>query len=132
MCLVGNKNWRQTILPFLFKVKPSIATEDITVYKILERYSLTSEKWYSPYRGVRYILGKSYRSDLEIYQRSSKLTFTVEEGLHAYTSLEKAMSMSSYRSHLEVFKAIIPKGSEYLIGEHNEIVSNHLVVVQKL
>lgn len=134
MCLTGNKNWWQRNFPIFNKVKPKIASKDIVVYKVLEKYNLTSDKWYSPFMGTPYILGQSNYAEIFIYQKYDRKKFTVEEGIHAYTNLNQAIMKSGYGHYKRygVFKCIIPKGSKYLIGNYEEIVTNHLIVLEKV
>ncbi len=128
MCLTGKKNWWQRV--FRTDIKPKIAKKDITVYKYLKDQQNGLLR--SPFVGAIYQIGVQQFADLDIrsYKYTKTNTFSVEAGLHAFTDYETAIEQCRFGS--DVFKAIIPKGSEYLLGMGNEIVSSHLIIVEKM
>lgn len=125
MCFYGKKNWWQR--NFNTSIKPKIATKDIEVYKMLT--SLGNGILVSPFQEARYQIGVEKRADmLNIYKEGSSEHFRVEEGLHSYSSLRTARERRCW--HTNIYKAIIPKGSEYFIGLDNEVVSKHLIITE--
>lgn len=115
-----------------YNKKPYIANKNIVVYKIL-RKSLFAEIE-SPYRGFVYKLRTLYSTPLSVRKSlySDKL-YLIEEGFHAYTSIDKAKKEIIYFNKAAIYRCIIPKGSLYYINEkNNEIVSNQLIVKRKL
>jgi len=58
---------------------------------------------------------------LEIKRQDGLLT--IEEGFHAFRGYKKAKS-----SNLKFYPCIIPKGSEYGLGVHSDIVSTRIIV----
>lgn len=102
---------------------PLIAQKDITVSKQLRKGCI------SPYFELRYKLGKSYFA--EFRKAPSILTpgaYVIHNGLHSF--------VSAFHPQIEygckTYKAYIPKGSEYYVGQEGDIVSNQLVVVRRL
>lgn len=65
--------------------------------------------YYTPIRNMRIKIGKTYKGKLENNKHR------IDKGFHAYT-----------KKNIESVnvKCIIPKGSEYYLGDYNEIVSN--------
>ena len=111
---------------------PYTANKDIVVYKILLK-SFFGEI-VSPYLGFVYKLRTLYSTSLSVRQSlySNKL-YLIDEGLHAYTSIDKAEKEITYFSRANIYRCIIPKGSLYYVNEKdNEIVSNQLIVKRKL
>ena len=108
---------------------PKVAKRDIPCYKVLE------ESLISPYEGYKYVLGKKEKSPLD------KGISDVHKGLHTFTSKKNAIIERNwflnrdFGSH-NVFKAIIPKGAKYFIGETEDdqrsYASNELIVLEKL
>lgn len=60
-------------------------------------------------------------------------TTVIEEGLHAYIDYSTAVLTSAMvpTSRLFVVKAIIPRGSMYVLGTGNEIVSTQLKLIEE-
>lgn len=132
MCLVKQKNWFQKL--FNLKVKPKKARKDIVVYKVLRKTALC-DYLYSPVRDFRYDLNKLYKVDsLDIHYDCPGSTFIkVERGLHAYSTLKRAKDkFDTAYPYYRVYQAIIPKGSLYIEGEDEEIVSNQLIVQKEI
>ena len=108
-----------------------IAKKDIEVYKILHRHNRT------PYRNFLieenthyYQTGKKFNIFIQTFQSWGELLpytkLEVDEGLHAYVKHPKKSWY--YGTVYKVVKAIIPKGSLYLINDDKtEIVSDNLI-----
>ena len=98
---------------------PSVAEEDIHCFKVIRDYGVEGGM-YSPYMlHGPLVFGDLYKS------RLGRPSFNqVSEGLHAMLTLESAKRLASYQfttAFNEIFKTIIvntiiPKGSEYYIG----------------
>lgn len=60
----------------------------------------------------------------------------IGKGLHAYTKIERAVDMGKKLSggmySLNVFKCVIPKHSWYYLGINDEIVSDQLIIIEKM
>jgi len=115
MCFII-KGFNQT------KPKPKIAKEDIIVYKTLY-YSQMERKYKSPFYDF-YCVGKlvkiekfGFRSILNSY---SNKVWIIDDGLHAYLSIEKAQNFMCSDEKIFAFK--IPKGTKYYENDC-EIVS---------
>ena len=107
-----------------------VAEKDIVVYKVLD-YNMGS-----PYYGLLYHLNRKVTSKLRIYYTKWEKAM-VEEGLHAFSKRLPAYALAQSLERAEgriysVYKAIIPKGSKYYIGEDDEIASAALIVKRKL
>ena len=111
---------------------------DIIVYKILSKYS--NGRYYSPWRGAPYEIGKLYTANIRYYERLFYKVdeypikaIVIEEGLHAYIDYSTAVLTSAMvpTSRLFVVKAIIPRGSMYVLGTGNEIVSTQLKLIEE-
>lgn len=117
------------------KESAKIADKDIVVYKILLKCS--NEIYLSPYRGAQYEIGKLYTANIRYCKRlldkidECPITTTViGEGLHAYISMGTA-SLQAFLINGIVFKAIIPKGATYVLGNDNDIVSTQLKLIEQ-
>lgn len=124
MCLIVNKTWKS--LKTAKKSSIPVAKEDIKVYKLLQKRTNLS-----PYQMAKYEKGKLHESPIIRYIRVSLFPhgcyYKVEQGLHAYRTIEKAKSRFSYQErYCKVVEMIIPKGSKYYIGTNDDIVSNKL------
>ena len=137
MCLVTNQ---KTAI---------IAEKDITVYKILgkdlnaiftnfkyvigkinETEIKHSEKWYCLGIIDEEYLNKKYPPR---WRRHPDL-ICLGEGFHSFETEEIAKIVNDYiYKHVDnIFKCVIPKGSEYYINEVGFIVSNSLIIKEKV
>jgi len=109
-----------------FQNKPYIAKEDIIVYKALFK---TGKQILSPYRGFPYILKELYQTNLGIpFVTTNFSPKLIYEGFHSYINRKYATDRWP-----EVYKCIIPKGSQYYIdSDQEEIVSNQIIIKRKL
>lgn len=99
-----------------------IANRDIVVWKALNK---TCRGYVSPYQGTLYKFGECMRSKLII--ESERGHSVVGEGLHSCLLREDA----EYHSD-EVFPAIIPAGSKFIVGNEDEVASNALIVYEDM
>lgn len=111
-----------------------IAKKDRIVYKIFYEYDRTLT---SLYRGMKYIIGRVYKIKaikilmVNPYDKSEK---RINRGYHAYTTLSmaKKKDLSYLNNTITIYRAIIPAGSQYAIDDNNEIVSNQIVIKDKV
>lgn len=107
-----------------------IAKKDILVYKtVFDKhgewtgifFDRRCYEYNTSVRAERYtVFGDKGIEHLYFSYRNS-----VDEGFHAYRIKKKHFYM---RHYTEMKKAIIPKGSEYVIGEEDDIVSSDIIV----
>lgn len=128
---------------YTIQTKIRIAKKDIPVYKVLETEPDT-EGLLSLYRYEEYKLGELKLASIGVMGRpypdvrilpnfsTACKVYIINQGLHSFTSLRKAEMAKRPWNNATVFKAIIPKGSEYICGIHGDIVSNQLVVLKEL
>lgn len=132
MCLRISDNYHSTTR----KPIPKKALKDIEVFKLLKRAVRDGKKvWITPFQKFQYETGY-------VYYNRGKDPFTlkhpwydgaewnVEQGLHAYRTLEKAIQTKKYESNRQIFRAVIPKGSLYFMGTNDDIVSNQLQILE--
>lgn len=137
MCLITNK-----------QVK--IAQEDIEIFKVL------SKNLKSPFIQFQYKFDKSYfqplsktkdsystccRIDYEYitnnygynyYKKIDEGILTAyKEGFHGSTKLDNSRYLSSQLDERQIFKCIIPKGSEYVEDFVGFIISNQIIIKEK-
>jgi hypothetical protein len=67
----------------------------------------------TPYQKVEIKIGETYKSELIKYGS------LIDEGIHSVKNLEDANYFVSFDEKRFVSKCIIPKGSEYYIGNFN-------------
>lgn len=113
------------------KESAKIADKDIEVYKLLCK-SLTGE-YVSPFRRARYSINKLKTANIKYVRKyincANINTEVIEEGIHAYIDYGRAM-LASYSLNAFIFKAIVPKGAIYVLGEDEDIVSTQLKVIE--
>lgn len=119
------------------KESAKITEKGIVVYKILVKY--LNGVHYSPWRDAPYEIGKLYTANIRYRLRIREgLNFPIrewiiEEGLHAYVdySMAALTSVMVPISGLFIVKAIVPRGSMYVLGTGNEIVSTQLKLIEE-
>lgn len=132
MCLLFNKH-----------TPVRIATKDIVVYKILNKWG--DKTLHSPFWGIakKWIIGRKYRvSKLGIIPSmcssfdeqdetnaikkwGRKNIWSVAEGFHSSKTKERIQD-----NHYEIYECIIPKGAKYITGIDGLMVSNQLKVIK--
>ena len=118
---------------------------DIPILKVGE--SKGENVMISPYRGFEYELGKTYCLGQALRVRGTSWYCFVNEGFHSYNSLDVYIHNESWavlvykNSHyiinqypptVSVFKGIVPEGAHYYINRYGEIVSDKIVILNKL
>lgn len=139
MCLVKTLNKEQ--IKKLLKSKKKlydycinnifqIAKKDIEVYKVLNYKNRTPFQYFLIEKNTHYFqTDEKFSISLHTFKNWRELPNTkleVDKGLHAY--VKHPGNSWYYGKHNKVVKAIIPKGSLYLINHDNtEIVSDNLI-----
>lgn len=128
------------------------ALEDITVYKILEETNNLGDDYtglFSPVRGMKYEIGKTYTPNMEIipFYNSGYHTCSISIGLHCYSEDNKiivsndgditVIGGSRYAGHGDtiipiIVRCIIPKGTTYYINSRGEIVTEKLTLICRM
>lgn len=104
---------------------PKIASKDILVYKALTERS--DRCMVTPYMRMPIKFNIITKAGKEGFWESVFDLYIVNSGfIHSYTDLPTAR-INENRADT-IFKAIIPKGSLYYIGEKNEIASTKLII----
>lgn len=108
-----------------FQKEPYIAKKDIIIYKVLFK---DGKRVISPYIQFPYVLKKLYQTDFRIIYARNNISKLIHEGFHGYRNKKYATDR-----WLEVYKCVIPKGSQYYISfDQEEIVSNQIIIKRKL
>ena len=142
MCLVINRAIHENISPF-------VAKNNIYTVKTLSKTNLPN-KYRTPYffepvifeSSSKHIKFAHLNSEIKV-KKLSILCFNtfikkycVNEGIHS--NVTEKCTFDELNDHLtvfrgeEVFISIIPSGSNYFVGEHGDIVSDHLLIFYDL
>lgn len=129
--------------------KIRVAVNDILCYKcVLVEKPCPTNMWIAPYQVNRF----QFNSRLEAESGEDGAAFHLSivphngleaicKGFHAYVSLTSAMhdnimnmrsSMWYVKFQARLAQCVIPKGSEYCVGDRDDIVSTHMVVFSDL
>ena len=128
MCLIVKKRWHKD-------GKPLIAEENIPVFKVLRKD--TRRGLETPFFEYPIVFkdGKAIlESELVGFEpRRYNDSYTCYKGIHA--CLDRLSSIALKRrcpgGNGLVYKAIIPKGTQYLIGINGDIVSTKMIIFNK-
>lgn len=102
--------------------RKQIADEDIEVFKVLRRFEY--DPWTTPYRKV------PVRFNAPMESKLGRGIISVNSGIHSYTTLSGARKAKAHMgdsdmlwawsepAQFRIFEAVIPKGAEYYLGEH--------------
>ena len=114
-------------------VKCFVAKEDILVYKCLD---CIDGEYSTPFQYMPIIFerGKYVYNKIRISQKIGcgiRESALISKGIHAYSAKVKAI-MAAKDFHktngTSMHYAVIPKGSNFYIGNNDDIVSNNLIV----
>lgn len=118
------------------QIKPQIATEDITCYKVIHK-DMTSLF----HKEFKWEFGKVYHTEMTTDLSYFFMVIMVEQGFHSYSTL-KATREGYYCSSEPCIavKCTIPKGSEYYTGSHGvrdgyvseKIILNEIIPLKEL
>jgi hypothetical protein len=139
MCLTVNESFKSSYAARKYSKKPLVAEQDILVYKILRKITnktphqlYTFKQGYVHYRfgpqKFKFNFGKKhvyYPKPNPGLRAEMKYIIEVRDGLHAYQNKAEA-TIRLWRSRTVIHKMIIPKGSEYFIGDNGDIVATKL------
>lgn len=123
---------------YTYQRKPKLALKDIVVYKVLNK-ELKSPimYWYKYILDTIHVSGMSHTFVFNCYD--GRPLFSVEKGLHSFRNKSAAhtlcKNLNEYRGRryrFYIYKAIIPMGSYYYVGDDNDIVSDRLIIKRKL
>jgi len=111
--------------------RPRIASKDIKVYKILDQ---NQENYFTPFWRIP-VKFSSGIAELEsplgkVYCKTFNCNY-INEGIHAYRTLEHTCFIAISRENPIICTAIIPKGSKYYIGACADVVSTKLIIFEK-
>ena len=123
MCLLIDKKIHKSF-------KSKVTLTPITVYKVLLK---TRNGYRTPYRSkeINFVNGQCVLKSKLI--KDDK--YTVSKGIHAYIyEFEAYLRMMNFIDmyNFVVVKAIIPKFSNYFIGEGCEIASNKMIITDEI
>ena len=117
-------------------VKCFVAKEDILVYKCLDcidgEYSTPFQ-----YMPIVFTKGKYVYNKIRMSQKIGcgiRENALVSKGIHAYSTRDKAIKLiKDFRktNGTSMHYAVIPKGSNFYIGNDDDVVSNNLIVYRE-
>ena len=119
MCLSINKKFHKNN-------KPLKAEKDIRVYKCLDiQFGITTPFMYHPIKFDEE--GKCILTSGELKPTSED---TINKGIHAYRTKNDAIitCLMFPETGTTAFKATIPKGTKYFIGNNGDIVSEKMII----
>jgi hypothetical protein len=125
MCLVKKIN----LYTKLFGFKARVAKKDLTVYKWLidTRISLRGPC----YRDYEYKIGRS-NVNVTLCPDICIGYFRIEKGYHSYTTKKGALKSSILEENKGLFKCIIPKGTKYIKDNYYCMVSETIIIQERL
>jgi len=121
---------------------PLVAANPIRVYKVLEVMP-PQLSCRTPFRHFDIAFDEEGKCELKAEiegQKFSTGVFVVQSGIHSFRKqwaaeeLTKDIAPSIHmgrHSKAKVFYAIIPTGSEYYLGEDEDIVANHMIIFKR-
>lgn len=117
--------------------EPLIAEEDITVYKILTGRRAAIYYYFKYEKDLLYVTVMQKALDImpaDSYvmatYHTSKDIISIGEGFHACTTIGRAEMLRGVGEY--IFKATIPKGSLYYKDETDLIVSDKIIIHDKI
>ena len=131
MCLVTSNDYHKK--DNNRNVKCFVAKEDILVYKCLD---CTNGEYSTPfqYMPIVFTKGKYVYNKVKMSQKIGcriRENALVSKGIHTYSTKNAAIALSKSlygRNGTSMHYAVIPKGSNFYIGNNDDIVSNNLIV----
>lgn len=128
MCLIISNDYHKK--DNNHNIKCLVAQEDILVYKCLD---CINGKYCTPfqYMPIMFTKGKYAYNKVNMPKSKYYWNYTIGVGIHAYSTKGKAiMVVKDYHktNGTSIHYAVIPKGSNFYIGNNDDIVSNNLIV----
>ena len=130
MCLLIKRKFKSEKTALAFFDKPSVATKNITVYKVLvvQKYTFDIR---SPYKYTLYHPGKlssvfGFSYSKNSLKRDKQLS--IECGIHSFVKRKDAQKTADMFEKCFVTKCVIPKGTKYFLGVYgdDEIIPNYV------
>ena len=114
-------------------VKCLVAKEDILVYKCLD---CEDGVYCTPFRYMPIVFtkGKYVYNKVNMPKSKCEWNDTIGVGIHAYSTKNAAIALSKsfyWGNGTSMHYAVIPKGSNFYIGNNGDIVSNNLIVYRE-
>ena len=132
MCLIISKVYHKKDKSIM--IKCLVAKEDILVYKCLD---CTSGEYCTPFQYMpimftkgKYVYNKVNMDESVVCHENEKFA-CIYSGIHAYSAKVKAIMVAKdfhKTNGTSMHYAVIPKGSNFYIGNNDDIVSNNLIV----
>lgn len=134
MCLIASKFYHKE--DNNRNVKCFVAKEDILVYKCLD---CNDGEYCTPfqYMPIVFTKGKYVYNKVKMSQKIGcgiRKNALVSQGIHAYRTRDKAINVSKGfhgTNGTYMHYAVIPKGSNFYIGDNADVVSNNLIVYRE-
>ena len=135
MCLITSKFYHKENSKH--NVKCLVAKEDILVYKCLD---CEDGVYCTPFRymPIVFIRGKyvynKVNMDESVAHRKKDEGAYVYSGIHAYIAKDKAIKVAKEFNNTNgtsMHYAVIPKGSNFYVGQSDDIASNNLIVYRE-
>lgn len=123
---------------YTYQRKAELALKDIVVYKVLDkRLRSPVMYWYKYILNIVHVSNMYHKLAFNTYDKGP--LFSVGEGLHSFINKSAAHIRCKQENEYNgksrkfyIYKAIIPVGSYYYIGDDNDIVSDRLIIKRKL
>ena len=134
MCLIASNDYHKK--DNNRNVKCLVAKEDILVYKCLD---CNDGEYCTPfqYMPIAFTKGKYAYNKVKMSKKiycGIRKNALVSEGIHAYSTRDKAIKVAKdFRKSNGTYMhyAVIPKGSNFYVGQSDDIVSNNLIVYRE-
>ena len=118
-------------------VKCFVAKEGILVYKCLD---CEDGVYCTPFRYMpivftrgKYVYNKVNMDESLVYREKDEGAYAYS-GIHSYRAKDKAIKVAKefyYTNGTSMHYAVIPKGSNFYVGQSDDIVSNNLIVYRE-
>ena len=131
MCLIISKVYHKKDKSNM--IKCFVAKEDILVYKCLD---CLDGKYYTPfqYMPIMFTKGKCVYNKVNMPKSKCYWNDTIGVGIHAYSAKVKAIMVAKdfhKTNGTSMHYAVIPKGSNFYVGQSDDIASNNLIVYRE-
>ena len=135
MCLITSKFYHKENSKH--NVKCLVAKEDILVYKCLD---CNDGEYCTPFQYMpivftkgKYVYNKVNMGESVRYCKKDEGAY-VYSGIHAYITKDKAIKVAKEFNNTNgtsMHYAVIPKGSNFYVGQSDDIASNNLIVYRE-
>lgn len=135
MCLITSKFYHKE--DNNHNVKCLVAKEDILVYKCLDcndgEYSTPFQYMPIVFTKGKYVYNKVNMNESVAYCEKDEGAYAYS-GIHSYRAKDRAIKVAkefNYTNGTSMHYAVIPKGSNFYVGQSDDIVSNNLIVYRE-